>query len=65
MWVQGIYSIQHTNQKNPNLKHILEISVFLVSVLNKVDFLYPHVLFLVYFMVEIGLKLLFLGVFGG
>jgi len=28
MWVQGIYSIQHTNQKNPNLKHILEIKVF-------------------------------------
>jgi len=28
MWVQRIYYIQHTNQKNPNLKHILEIEVF-------------------------------------
>ena len=52
MRVQGIYFIQHINQKNPNLKHILEIRVFLVSVLNKVDSLYSHVLFLIYFIVE-------------
>jgi len=31
---------------------MFQIRVFLVSVLNKVDYLYPHALFLVYFMVE-------------
>jgi len=52
MWVQGINSIKHTNKRKPNLKHILEIRVVLVSVLNKVDSLYSDALFLVYFMVE-------------
>jgi len=52
MWVQEIYYIQNTNKRKHNLKHILEIRVFFVSVLNKVDSLYSHALFLVYFMVE-------------
>jgi len=52
MWVQEIHFIQHTNQKTLISKICFKLEFFLVSVMNKVDSLYPHVLFLVYFMVE-------------
>jgi len=52
MWVQEIHFIQHTKQKTVIYKICFKLGFFFVSVLNRVDSLHPHALFLVYFMVE-------------